>query len=254
MPPSLRPRASFIALPLFPPLTIPPPSPGSPASRNFFPEAPPSSVFQELSELKALIDEHANVTVTDPHGRITYVNGKFCATTQYSREELIGKDHRLINSGYHPKVFFYELWATITAGRPWHGEIRNRAKDGSLYWVKVTILPSLGVDGRPCRYVAIQNDITSRKLAQEALALAEARLAELQSGPTAAPTVPLLPSRERQVLALVVQGLRNKEIAATLGLNVKTVETYRSRVMKRLDCTSPAELVRTALRLGLTRP
>lgn len=239
---------------MFPPLTIPPPSPGSPAALKFLPEAPPSSVFQELSELKALIDEHANVTITDPHGQISYVNDKFCATTQYSREELIGKDHRLLNSGYHPKTFFHELWATITAGRPWHGEIRNRAKDGSFYWVKATILPSLGVDGRPCRYVAIQNDITPRKLAQEALARAEARLAELHSSRTAAPGIVRLPSRERQVLALVVQGLRNKEIAASLGLNVKTVETYRSRVMKRLDCTSPAELVRTALRLGLTGP
>lgn len=239
---------------MFPPHPIPPPSTDNPASRNFIPQAQPASVAQEFSELKALIDEHARVAITNVHGLITYVNDKFCATTQYSREELIGKDHRVVNSGYHPKAFFYELWATITAGRPWHGEVRNRAKDGTFYWVKVTILPSLGDDGRPRRYVAIQNDITPRKLAQEALALAEARLAELQSSPVASPAVPLLPTRERQVLALVVQGLRNKEIAARLELNVKTVETYRSRVMKRLDCTSPAELVHAAIRLGLTEP
>jgi len=133
-------------------------------------EAALAAALQRMNEFKTALDQHAIVAITDPQGKITYVNDQFCQVSKYRREELIGQDHRIVNSGFHPKDFFHGMWATIGRGEIWRGEIKNRAKDGSYYWVDTALVPFLDEHGKPRQYMAIRVVITATKLAQEDLA------------------------------------------------------------------------------------
>ncbi|HLO47037.1 MAG TPA: PAS domain S-box protein, partial [Kamptonema sp.] len=126
-------------------------------------------LIQELSAFKLALDQSAIVVITDTQGAITYVNDRFCEISGYSRDELLGHTHGLVNSGYHSPTFFQELWDTISSGQIWRGEVCNRTKNDSLYWVASTIVPFLDEQGQPFQYLAIRFDITARKLAEAAI-------------------------------------------------------------------------------------
>jgi two-component system, NarL family, sensor histidine kinase NreB len=125
--------------------------------------------LKQLADLKFALDESSIVDDTDHRRKILYVNEKFCEISKYTRIELLGKDHRIINSGYHSKDFIQNIWDTISGGKVWHGDIKNRAKDGSYYWVNTTIVPFLDENGKPYQFLAIRNEVTELKRVEDEL-------------------------------------------------------------------------------------
>jgi diguanylate cyclase (GGDEF)-like protein/PAS domain S-box-containing protein len=136
-------------------------------------------IIKELSEIKYALDQSLILAITDRTGRITAVNDKFCEISKYKKYELIGQTHRLISSGYHSQKFFKDMWDTISNGEVWQGEIKNKAKDGSIYWVDTNIVPFLDEGRRPYQYVAIRNDITLKKQLETELRESKERFKKL---------------------------------------------------------------------------
>ena len=161
--------------------------------------------FKEISDYKYALDESSIIAITDQKGIIKKVNNNFCLISKYSWEELIGQDHRIINSGYHAKEFIRHLWLTIANGKIWRGELKNKAKDGTFYWVDTTIVPFLNDTGKPYQYLALRADITARKEAEEYLIQ---RTAQLETA-----NKKLVFQYEEKEKRAVELGIANKELA-----------------------------------------
>jgi PAS domain S-box-containing protein len=184
---------------------------------------------KDLEDIKFALDVSTIVAITDPLGTITWVNDKFCEISKYSREELIGQNHRIINSGHHPREFFKEMWATIARGRVWKNDIKNRAKDGSYYWVATTIVPFLDDNGKPYQYLAIRHEITERKLAEEALVIANRKIVEEQAK--------LVQAEKLSSIGLLASGVAheiNNPLSGVLGC-VKALRDQRNMSDTRRD-------------------
>ncbi len=162
-----------------------------------------ASVHSRLEHQRYALDQHAIVAIANVQGTITYVNDRFCQISGYTREELLGNDHAIVNSGHHGKGYFKAMYQTVGRGEVWYGDVCNRKKNGDLYWVQTTIVPTLGSDGKPLEYVAIRADITARKEVEQQLLRHQYHLAELVDQKTAALEISV--EKARRALATLEQ-------------------------------------------------
>ncbi|MCE9652474.1 MAG: PAS domain-containing protein [Nitrosarchaeum sp.] len=132
-----------------------------------------NSKIKNLENIQYALDQTSILVITNTNGDITYVNEKFCKISKYSETEILGKNHRILKSNFHSKEFYENMWKSITNGKIWHGEIKNKAKDGTYFWQKITIIPIFESDGNILQYIAISTDITDQKQWTETQVLRE---------------------------------------------------------------------------------
>ncbi len=206
------------------------------------------AALADLAHQKFALDQHAIVSATDLAGNILYANDKFCEISGYSRAEVMGKNHRIINSGTQPDRFFANLWRTISAGKVWHGEICNRNKAGELYWVNATIVPLCDDAGQPTMYIAIRTDITERKGMEVSIQSAEARLRRITN------TVPGVVFQWRAEGEQYRFTFVSPRVHQVLGLTIDAVMSDPTLILRQIvaeDRDSVWEAVSAAARSGV---
>ena len=215
-------------------------------------------LFKEVTDVRYAMDQHTIVGITDQRGIITYVNDIFCDVSKYEREELLGQDHRILNSGYHPKEFMRDLWVTIANGKVWKGIVKNKAKDDSIYWVDTTIVPFLNAEGKPYQYVAMRSDITAQVEQQDQIRRRATEMETIARVSTATTTLTDVEELLMSVSELTKESFDFYHVHAYL-IDVETNELVLAggageagRVMKerghKLDANSNAGLVARAAR------
>jgi len=190
------------------------------------------------------LNRSAILAYTDAKGKITYVNDKFIELSKYSKEELIGADHRILNSGHHPKEFMKDLWTTIKSGKVWRGEIKNKAKDDSFYWVQSIIVPSVSENGEITQFITIRYDITDRKNAELAI---KKQQEELERKNAKLEKIAWSFSHNVRAPIVTIMGLSNllnyqeecdeinKEIIGKISVPVKSLNDLVSSIVKDIN-------------------
>lgn len=219
-----------------------------------------SKIYNELENFKFALDQSATVSVTDPDGNIIYVNDMFCKVSKYKREELIGQNHRIVNSHYHPKELFEQMWSTITKGEVWNGEVRNEAKDGTIWWSNATIIPFLDEGGKPYKYVSIRSDITKQKeiekelrKSKDAIQFSEQRLHALVQH--SYDVIGILNDKgDIKYISPALERLTNSEISKIIGKNVfdflHADEVLKFKKVFEDVLKSSNQLIKTEVRLN----